>query len=229
MTTSNTYNFNPIVGSLALNAFSRCGVKRTEVLAQHMEDAYLECNLMQADWGADGITWWTVELVVQPLTPAAATYAVPTNVVSVLDVYISPNNGQSGQNRLILPFSRTDYASLANPAQEGFPTSFWWNRTIPSTITLWPVPDNNTTYVMSYYAYTQNQDAVLRQGGNAAVPYFWLNAYIADLAHRLSRIYAPALEQQRKVDRDEAYMRANKQVENAPLYVSPGLAGYFRS
>ena len=225
MTTSNTYNFNPPIGTLTLNAFSRCQVKRTEILAQHMEDAYLETNLMQADWGADGITFFTVLKKDVPLTQGVATYPVESNAVSVLDLYI--NNGTS--NRLILPFSRTDYASLAIPNQSGFPTSFWWDRILSLTITLWPVPDGNATYTMSYYYYTQMQDANIRQGGNAAVPYFWLNAYVTDLAHRLSRHYAPALEAQRKVDRDEAYNRASKQVENAPLYVTPGLSGYFRS
>ena len=214
---------------MALNALARCGVRRTEITQQQMDDVYLESNLLQSDWSADGIIWFTVERVDQPLTYNAPTYALPTNTISVLDVYISPNNGQTGQNRLILPFSRTDYASLANPTQNGFPTSYWWDRALAPTITLWPVPDNSTTYLMSYYVYTQMEDALLRSGGKAAVPYWWLNAYVADLAHRLSRIYAPNLEQMRKADRDEAYARACKQVENAPLYINPGLAGYFRS
>lgn len=225
MSTSGTYNFNPPLGQLTLNAFSRIQVKRTEVLAEHMENAWMESNLLQADWSADGITWWSVELVTQALTQGVSTYTVPLNVISVLDVYIS--NGSS--NRLIFPFSRTDYASLAEPNQQGFPTVFWWNRVIPSTITLWPVPDNNATYTMSYYAYTQQQDAVLRQGGNAAIPYWWLDAYTADLAHRLSRHHAPMLEAARMADRDRAYAKANKQVENSPMYVSPGLSSYFRS
>lgn len=184
----------------------------------------MESNLLQADWSADGITWWTVELVQQALTQGVSTYTVPANVISVLDLYIS--DGSS--NRLIFPFSRTDYASLANPNDQGFPTVFWWNRVIPSTITLWPTPDNNATYTMSYYAYTQQQDAVLRQGGNAAVPYWWLDAYTADLSHRLSRHHAPALEQVRMADRDRAYAKASKQVENVPMFVTPGLSGYFR-
>ena len=228
MTTSGTYSFSPALGSMALNAFARCGVRRTEITPQHMEDAYLECNFLQADWASDGILWWTVELVQQPLTAGAPTYGVPANVVSILDVFISPDNGQSGQNRLITPFSRTDYASLADPTQQAFPTSYWYDRALVPSISLWPVPDNATTYLMSYYAYTQPQDAVLTQGGNAAIPYWWLNAYVADLAHRLARIYAPALEAQRKMDRDEAYARACKQVEPSPLYIVPGLQGYFR-
>lgn len=228
MATSDSFNFNPPIGTLTLNAFARCGVRRTMLTAQHMEDAFLECNLLQADWAADGILFWTVLLVQQPLTAGSPTYAIPTNTVSVLDVYISPNGPGGGSNRLILPFSRTDYASLAQPTQQGFPTSFWYDRALAPTITLWPVPDSSANYVMSYYIYTQPEDAVLRGGGNAAIPYWWLNAYTADLAHRLSRIYAPALEAVRKVDRDEAYQRASKQVEPSYMYVQPGLAGYFR-
>lgn len=228
MATSNTYNFNPSLGSLALSAFSRIGVRRTEITATHMQDVWLESNLLQSDWSADGIIWWTVELVQQTLTAGAAVYALPTNTVSVLDVYISPDSGQNGQNRLITPFSRTDYASLADPTQQGFPTSYWYNRAIEPTLTLWPVPDDSTTYLMSYYIYTQPDDAALSGGKQVAVPYWWLNAYVTDLAHRLSRIYAPNLEAARKADKDEAYMRACKQVEPAPIYISPGLSGYYR-
>lgn len=228
MATSDTFTFNPPIGSLALNAFARCQVRRTELTQQHMDDVWLESNLLQSDWVADGITWWTVELVQQPITAGSPTYALPPNTVSVLDVYISPNNGQSGQNRLITPFSRTDYASLANPSMTGFPTSYWFNRALAPTLTLWPVPDASTTYLLSYYVYTRPDDAVLRGGGQAAVPFWWLNAYTADLAHRLSRIYAPTLEAQRKADRDEAYQRACKQTEPSALYITPSLSGYYR-
>lgn len=224
MANSGTTSFNPPIGTLTLNAFSRCQVKRTGILAEHMENAWLEANLLQASWGADGITWWTVDKVDQALTSGVGTYSVPLNVVSVLDLYIS--NGSS--NRLIFPFSRTDYASLAQPSQQGFPTTFWWDRVIPSTITLWPIPDNNATYTMSYYVYRQIQDATIRQGGNAQIPYFWLDAYTADLAHRLSRHHAPALENQRKMDKIEAYNTACKQVENTNIFITPGLSGYFR-
>lgn len=184
----------------------------------------MESNLLQASWAADGITWWTVQLISQALTQGTATYTVPSNAVSVLDVYI--NNGSS--NRLIMPFSRTDYASLATPTQQGFPTTFWWDRVIPSTITLWPVPDGAANYTMSYYIYTQNQDVTIRQGGNVNLPFFWLDAFTADLAHRLSRHHAPQLEAVRKQDKIEAYALANKQVENENIYITPGLQGYFR-
>lgn len=37
MATSGTFTFNPPIGQLTLNAFSRIQVKRTEVLAEHMD------------------------------------------------------------------------------------------------------------------------------------------------------------------------------------------------
>jgi hypothetical protein len=224
MVTSNSYLFNPTAGEITLTALSRIGVKRTEILAEHMSNAWMECNLMQAEWGADGITFFTVSIVTQALTQGVATYSVPANVVSVLDVYIS--NGSS--NRLIFPFSRTDYASLAEPNEQGFPTVFWYDRALSPSLTLWPAPDNNVTYTMTYYVYQQIQDANLRQGGNVAVPYFWLSAYVADLSHRLSRHHAPALEAIRKQDKIEAYAIACKQVEPTNIYITPSLGGYFR-
>lgn len=225
MANSGTYNYAPTIGTLTLTALSRCGVKRTEILAEHMSNAFEEANLLQASWGTDGITFFTVDKVVQPLTQGTATYTVPSNVVSVLDVYIS--NGSS--NRLIFPFSRTDYASLAEPNEQGFPTVFWWDRALSPTLTLWPVPDNNAAYTMTYYTYNQIEDAVVRQGGSPAVPYWWYDAYVADLAHRLSRHHAPALEAVRKQDKIEAYATASKQVENEPIYITCGLSGYYRS
>jgi hypothetical protein len=221
---SGTYNYAPTIGTMTLTAFSRCQIKRTEILAEHMQNAFEECNLQQASWGADGITFFTVDKITQSLTQGVATYTVPANVVSVLDVYIS--NGSS--NRLIFPFSRTDYSSLAEPTEQGFPTVFWYDRALSPNITLWPVPDGTATYTMTYYVYYQIQDAVIRQGGNAAVPYFWYDAYVAGLSHRLSRHHAPALEAIRKQDAIEAYATACKQVEPAPLFITPGLSGYYR-
>ncbi len=208
-----------------LNAFSRCTVKRTELTPQHIADAKTEANLLQIEWANKGVLLWTVDLQTVSLVQGTATYNVPSNTVMLLDVYI--NNGSS--NRLIMPFSRTDYASLANPTQQGFPTVFWFNRLIAPTITLWPTPDGSATYTMSYYRYRQVQDATVAQGTQPEAQILWLDAFAAGLAHRLSRHYAPQLEAQRKIDAAEAYMvAANQGVENVPIYVSPGFSSYFR-
>ena len=225
MATSGTYSYDPTLGSLFLSAFGRIQVKRTEISPQHIADAKQESNLLQVEWVNQGVLLWVQDLQTFSMSVAVPTYPVPANTVMVLDLYIS--NGS--QNRLILPFSRTDYASLAQPTQEGFPTSFFFLRTVAPTLTFWPVPDNNATYTCSYWRYRQIQDAEPAQGGNAELQYLFLDAYVAGLAHRLSRYYAPQLETQRKADYNESFGLAMKQnTENVPIFISPGLAGYYR-
>jgi hypothetical protein len=226
MTTSGTYNFGPELGSLFLNAFSRIQVKPPSIVAQHMFDARLEANLLQAEWVNSGLELWLEDTQTINLISGTATYNVPANTIMILDLYVTPTGGS---NRLLLPFSRTDYASLATPLQQGFPTSFFFLRTVNPTITFWPTPDSANTYVVTYWRYRQIQDAVPGQGGNADLQYRFLDAYTAGLAHRLSRHYAPALEQQRKADYDIAFGLAMKQdTENVGLYITPGLASFFR-
>ena len=230
MATSGQFSYNPILGSLFQTAFSRIGVKRTELVAQHMDDARNEANLLQVKFVNEGVLLWTQDLQTFTMVAGTATYPVPADTVMVLDLYVAPNAGSStGQNRLIYPFSRTDYASLANPQEQGFPTSFFFLRTVDPTLTFWPIPNNDTTYQCSYWRYRQIQDADPAQGGNAELQYLFLDAYVAGLAHRLARMYAPALEAQRKVDADEAFALAMKQnTENVPLWLQCGLSGYFR-
>lgn len=229
MTTSGTYSYNPILGTLGLTAFSRIGVKRTELTPQHLEDLRNEANLLQIEWANAGVLLWTQDLQTFNMVTGQATYDVPANTVMVLDLYITPQNNSTGQNRLIMPFSRTDYASLADPLSAGFPTTFFFLRTVNPTLTFWPVPDNNTTYTCSYWRYRQIQDANLPMGGNVELQYLFLDAFVTGVAARLARSYAPALEQKRDADYDKSFGLAMKQnTENVPIYINPGLAGYFR-
>lgn len=230
MATSNTYSFDPTLGSLFLSAFGRIQVKRTELTPQHLSDAKSEANFLQLSWSNEGVELWTQDLQTFAMVAGTATYTVPAETVMVLDLYVSPNGAAGGQNRLLMPFSRSDYASLSDPSQPGFPTSFFYLKTVAQTLTFWPTPDNNTNYQCSYWRYRQIQDAEPRSGGNAELQALFLDAYVAGLAHRLSRYYAPALEVLRSNDYDKAFALAMKQnTENVPLWVSVGLQGYYRN
>ena len=231
MSTSGTYSYAPGLGSLFLTAFSRIQVKRTELTPQHISDAKDEANLLQQEWENRGLQLWTQDLQTFTMVAGTPTYTVPANTVMILDLYISLNYGSPAPtNRYLMPFSRTDYSSLANPLMEGFPTSFFFLRTVDPTITFWPVPDNNATYTCSYWRYRQIQDAVPAQGGQPELQYLFQDAYVAALAHRLSRMYNPAVEAARKQDAKEAFDYAMTQnTENVPLFITPGLISYFRS
>ena len=114
MTTSGTYNFNPSLGELVLNAFARCGIRRTALVQEHMQDARLETNFMLSSWSNRGVNLWKVDTQSVPLIQGQSTYSVPSNTIMMLDAYISTGSGQSEFDRVILPISRTEYAYTPN-------------------------------------------------------------------------------------------------------------------
>jgi hypothetical protein len=224
---SKAYNFMPATGELIQAAYARVRVRRGEIVTTHIQDAIMELNLLQASMDNMGPNLWTVDQVTLPLTQGAATYSVPAETIMILDAYIS--TGTPSVDRIIWPISRTDYASIPNKTSQGFPSQFWFDRTISPTITLWLVPDQNGPYTLTYFRFRQIYDAVIQNGFNPEVPVRWLDAMVAGLAYRLARIYAPELEQIRQMDAEKAWaIAATQDTENTSLYISPGLSGYFR-
>lgn len=224
MTTSGTYVFAPSLGEVSLYAYNLIGVRNTAVLQEHMEAARMATNMLLAGWANRGVNLWTVDLVTTPLVTGQATYDVEDNTVVMLDAYIV----SSGIDRIILPISRTEYASYPNKAQQGFPTVFWYDRLINSQVSLWPVPDGSQTS-LKYYRVRRIQDAELTNGQSVEVPYLWLEALSYGLAARLAIIWAPDRAQGLKALADEAYqIAADQNVETSNFYITPGLSGYWR-
>lgn len=225
MTTTGTYAFNPTLGEIVLNAYARIGVRRTSILANHLADAKTEANLLQAEWNNKQVNLWTVDLVSTVLVAGTASYDVGDETVMILDAYITVN----GIDYVISPISRTEYSAIPDKTQQGRPTQFWFDRLENSTLYLWMVPDSNATYTLNYYRCKLIQDASLTNGTNLQITQLWLDAFAAGLAFRLARIYAPQLRDQLKLDYQEAWdIAASQNVENTPLYLTPGLEGYFR-
>lgn len=226
MTTSGTYGFNPALGEIVLYAYQNIGVRPTAVLQEHMESARMATNMMLSRWSNMGVNLWAVELRTQPLTAGVSTYPMDSNTVMVLDAYTTTD---SGIDRVIMPISRTEYASYPNKAQQGFPTSYWYDRLVSPTITLWPVPDGSSATVLKYYVVRQVQDANLQNGENVEIPYRWLEAFADGLAYRLARIWAPQVAPALKGQADESYQIAAEQdVEVVNTYIAPMIGGYFR-
>lgn len=226
-TTSGTYTFLPDNASLVLQAYSRCGLRRTSFTQEHMIDARNEINLMLSSWANIGVNLWTFELASQALSQGVATYTCPSAAVMIVDAYIETGSPPIG--RMISPISRSDYAALPNKASQGYPTSFWFNRDIAPTITLLPVPDQDSTYTLRYWKLNQIQDANLTNGEIPDLPYRWLDAFVAGLAARLAAIYAPDRMQMLDKKAEEAYqIAANQDVENVPLSIDPMLEQYYR-
>lgn len=225
MTTSGTYEFNPGLGEIVIYAYMNIGIRPAALLQEHMESARMASNMMLSRFSNQGVNLWAVDLITTPLVEGQATYDVDPNTVMILDAYTTAG----GPDRVIMPISRTEYASYPNKAQQGFPTSFWFDRLISPTVTLWPVPDGNSATTLKYYRVRRIQDANLRNGQQVEIPYLWLEAFADGLAYRLARIWAPQMAVNLKMQADESYQIAAVQnVENTPVYISPMISGYFR-
>ena len=230
MTTSGTYTFNPGLGELTLYAYNLIGVRNTAVLQEHMEAARMATNMMLARWANQGVNLWKVDLVTTPLVTGQTTYAVDADTVVILDAYVSNDDSGANIDRIIMPISRTEYASYPNKEQQGFPTVYWFDRLLSPTVTLWPVPNtDNGPQSLKYYRVTLIEDAGLQNGQTVDIPYLWLEAFAYGLAYRLAKIWSPQIAATIKPDADEAYAIASQQnVETAQQYISPMVSGYFR-
>jgi hypothetical protein len=228
MKTSGTYAFAPSMGEAVLYAFGLCGVRRTAITQQHMEDARMATNMLMGRWSADGVNLWQVDLVSFPLIKGQPTYPVPCNTIVMLDMYYTINNGAQSIDRIVTPVSRTEYASYPNKNQQGSPTVAWFNRLLSPTVTLWLVP-NGQQASFSYYRLRQTQDSEFKNGTNVEIPPYFLESYVFGLATRLAAIWAPDRAVGLKAMADEAWGIASRQnIEQSNFYVSPSVGGYFR-
>lgn len=226
--TSNSYDFNLTNAEVVASAYALLQIRRPSLLSEHMADARIQLNLLLSSWSNLQVNLFNVDLVTVPLIQGQTTYDVDPSTIMVLDAYLS-FNGAPLSNRLIFPISRTEYASYSNPTAQGTPSVFWYDRLLSPTITLWLVPDQTDAYTLNYYRCYQNQDANLPSGETPAIPYRWLDAMVTGLAARLSKIYAPALEDKREMDAQKAWnIAAIQDTENVGMTISPGIDGYYR-
>jgi len=229
MTTSGTYAYNPSLGELVLYAYNVAGVRNTALAQEHMESARMAANLMLSRWSNQGVNLWAVDLITTPLLEGVTTYSVDGNTVMILDAYIETTSSGQPIDRIIMPVSRTEYASYPNKEQQGFPTVFWFDRLISPTVTVWPVPSADDTYTLKYYRVRQLQDSNFTSGQTVEVPYRWLEAFADGLAFRLAKIWNPQAAIGLKPIADESYaIAAAQDVENVAMYISPQVSGYFR-
>jgi hypothetical protein len=228
MTSSGTYNYSLSNADLLIEAYSRVGVRRTSILAEHMKDGRNAINLAMVTFSNRQPNLWTSEEQTISLVASTAEYDLPARSVMILSCFIRTGSGATQQDRIAWPLSEFEYASLPNKTQEGFPTQFWFNRQIDPTITFYLVPDDALTYTAHLQIVRQLQDANLPGGETPDVPYRWIDALAAETAYRLSRIYAPDKEAMRKQDAAEAWAAAaTNDVENVALNIVPALGGYF--
>ena len=186
MTISGTTAFNMDLTEVVEEAFERVGAELRS--GYDLRTARRSLNLLFADWSNRGINMWTFEQGTIPLVAGTATYDLPADTVDLLEHVIRTGAGSaSTQADLnITRISVSTYATIPNKLQQARPIQVWIERLQSAPrITVWPVPDNTTTYTFVYWRLRRIDDA--GTGVNTMdVPFRFLNAMVAGLAYYLA-------------------------------------------
>jgi hypothetical protein len=214
---SGTTSFTPDLNELVEEAFERCGAElRT---GYDMRTARRSLNLLLMEWANRGINLWTLDSGQIPMVYNTGTYDLPVDTVDLLDHVVRTGTGTNQIDISITRISNSTYATIPNKNATGRPIQVWINRrtgatsslgvTIPPQITVWPLPDNATTYTFVYWRLRRMQDAGNGVNGED-VPFRLIPCMVAGLAYYLA-MKLPGAEQRiemLKAMYDEEWQRA---------------------
>lgn len=195
-----------------------------------MADAATEGNLLQGTLAANQPNLWKSEVYALSLTAGTAEYDLPARMIAIQDIYLTTTSGGTSTDRMLFPMSLFEYDAQPNKTQQSPPTTYMIQKTLTPSITFWQVPDDSATYVANVRMLSQTEDVSQVSGTTLDLPYTFLDVYVAGLAYRMARVYAPDKEQMRKQDYQEAWEAAARTdtQDSVSLYISPSFAGYWR-
>lgn len=160
MATSGTTSFNMDFTEIAEEAWERAG--REMRTGYDLRTARRSMNLLTIEWQNRGINMWTIDEGSVNLVEGTATYALPADTIDLLEHTIRTGEGNiSTQSDInISRISVSTYASIPNKLSQGRPIQLYIDRGQANpSVTVWPVPDASSTYVLKYWRMRRIEDA----------------------------------------------------------------------
>lgn len=160
MPTSGTTNFDMDFTEIAEEAWERAG--REMRTGYDLRTARRSMNLLTIEWQNRGINMWTIDEGSVNLVEGTATYALPADTIDLLEHTIRTGEGNiSTQSDInISRISVSTYASIPNKLSQGRPIQLYIDRGQANpSVTVWPVPDASSTYVLKYWRMRRIEDA----------------------------------------------------------------------
>ena len=237
--TTDTTDFNLDLNTIIEEAFERCGAElRT---GYDFRTSKRSLSLLLMDWANRGVNLWTLEQGTQTLTYNVGTYDLAADTVDLLDHVIRTGTGTNQQDINISRISSSTYVSIPNKNATGRPIQIWINRRTGATdaagavvypqFTVWPKPDNTTTWTLYYTRLRRMFDVGTGVNGQD-IPFRFLPCMVAGLAYMLSMKIPGAAERTQvlKAQYDEAWdLAAGEDREKAAVRFVPResfLGGY---
>lgn len=229
--TTNTTSFNLDLNNLVEEAFERCGVELRS--GYDLRTARRSLNLLTIEWANRGINLWTVEQGQITLVPGQIVYDLPVDTIDLLDHVIRTGTGQNQIDINISRISVSTYSQIPNKNATGRPIQVYINRQSGATsatnvvqyptISVWPAPDNSTTYTFVYWRLRRIQDAGDGLNGQD-IPFRFLPCMVAGLAYYLSLKIPEGLERSMslKAEYEQQFQLASEEDrEKAPIRFVP--------
>ena len=228
MATSNSKDFELDVADYVEEAFERCGLElRT---GYDLKSATRSLNLMLAEWANRGLNQWTIAQKTIDMVKDTTSYTIDstnaTATIDVLDVFIRETIGSTATDVPLSRLSRAQYANISTKSTTGKPNQYFINKLISPTVTVWPAPDKNSTYVLHLNVLTRMDDADVG-ADTMDLPFRFYPCLAAGLAYYMAIKRAPEKVGMLKQMYDEEFNRALSQDEERSSFrVAPDLRNY---
>ena len=229
MATSGTKTFEPDVAIYIEEAFERCGLElRT---GYDLKSATRSLNLMLAEWANRGLNQWTVTQKTISMVKDSSSYTIdstnPTATIDVLDVFIRETIQSTTTDIPLTRLSRAEYANITTKSSTGKPNQYFVDKQLSPTVSVWPTPDKNSTYVLHLNVLSRMDDADV--GANTMeIPFRFFPCLTAGLAYYMALKRAPERVQGLKALYEEEFTRALSQdEERASFRISPDVRNYY--
>ena len=209
MAISGTYAFNPDLSEIVEEAYERAGLEMRS--GNDLRTARRSLNLLTLEWQNRGINLWTIDesrvaersdgvaLTTNYLEKDVASYNLDVGTIGVLDLVLRTDDGSASQqmdyrlNRI----SQPTYSTIPNKMSSARPLQYYLQRKEildvaadgsdqKDTITLWPVPEKDSTYKIIYWRMKRISDTGNPASDTMQVPGRFMPALIAGLAYHVA-------------------------------------------
>jgi len=228
MATSGSKDFELDVADYVEEAFERCGLElRT---GYDLKSAQRSLNLLLAEWANRGLNQWTIREKTIAMVKDSASYTIdsvnPTATIDVLDVFIRETMQGTTTDVPLSRMSRAEYSHVATKSTTGKPNQYFIDKQLSPTITVWPVPDKNSTYTVYLNVLSRMDDADV--GANTLdVPFRFYPCLAAGLAYYIALKRAPEKVPLLKQLYEEEFLRALSQDEpRSSFRIAPDIRNY---
>jgi hypothetical protein len=183
MTTSGTASIEYDVNEILEEAWERATEGLDLRVGYQLKTARRSLNLLLMDLANKGINLFTVQEGTIPLLTGTDTYNLPADTVDLIE-YVLRTTDTTQRDFSLSRVSVSTYAGLSNKQTQGRPNQIYIDRQIAPTVTLYPVPQNDS-YTLVYWRLRRIQDAAT--GTNTIdMPFRFIPALVSGVAYYLA-------------------------------------------